>query len=460
VVGARVRIKGRAGFTLTDAEGRFRLPDEPADGDVITAAKEGYVIAGVPASRAPLDIALTALPTLDCSDYKWVDPAPNANSAGACGNCHPAIYDEWRAGGHAKSAVNQRLRDLLDGNDSTGKPGHGWSLADEYPEGIGVCWSCHAPSLDEDTADFDLRHITGVAAAGVHCDFCHKIQSAHVEQAGLTHGRFAYDLLRPAEGQLFFGPLDDVDRGEDAYSPLESESRFCAACHEGTLFGVAVYTTWSEWLASPAARQGRQCQSCHMAASGTLTNLAPASGGIERHPATLAGHSFLPGGRQAMLRSALDVTFAAVREVQVVNATVTLQAQNVGHRLPTGFIDRQLILIVEPFGADGRPATIVSGPRLPQAAGDNLAGKAGRLFAKLLTDADGHAPAPFWRAGVSLADNRLTPDDREQFAFHFSAATATVRVRVLYRRFWQEVADSKRWPNDDVTVYDRHSDVP
>ena len=31
-----------------------------------------------------------------------------------------------------------------------------------------------------------------------------------------------------------------VDRGEDVYSPLYSQSRYCAACHEGTVFGVHV----------------------------------------------------------------------------------------------------------------------------------------------------------------------------------------------------------------------------
>ena len=68
--------------------------------------------------------------------------------------------------------------------------------------------------------------------------------------------------------QLFFGPLDDVDRGEDAFSPLYRESRYCASCHEGIVFGVHVYSTYSEWLSSPARRAGKQCQDCHMAPTG------------------------------------------------------------------------------------------------------------------------------------------------------------------------------------------------
>ncbi|HEV3343760.1 MAG TPA: multiheme c-type cytochrome [Pirellulales bacterium] len=455
VGGARVRFKGSADFAVTDEDGRFELVGGLQDGGTLTAAKDGYLIAGAAASQGPLQVQLTELPLSDNRDYGWVDPTPNGKSSGACGNCHQAIYDEWKTSGHAQSAVNQHFQNLLDGSNWRGEAGHGWGLAPEYPEGIAVCWSCHAPSLEPSVATNNPRHVEGVAAAGVHCDFCHKIRATNVEQVGLTHGRFAYELLRPAEGQLFFGPLDDVDRGEDAYSPLQVDSRFCAACHEGTLFGVHVYSTYSEWLESPARREGRQCQHCHMAPSGSLTNIAPGSGGIDRHPQTLASHAFLPGGREAMLRRALAVSCSATRQDGDVATTVRLEIHNVGHRLPTGFIDRQLLLVVEPLDAQGRVCDTMSGTRLPAAAGSRLAGKAGQLFAKLPSDAEGNSPAPFWRAGLSIADSRLTPDEPEEIAFVFSGETATVRVRLIYRRFWQAVTDGKEWPDTDTLVYDR-----
>jgi len=437
VASARVRLKGDAACVLTDESGRFQLDAPPRDGHTVTAAKDGYLIAGVPASAGPLEIRLTPLPAADCGDYQWVGPAPSSAAGGACGNCHQPIYEEWRSDGHAQSAVSRRFQDTLD------------VLAQDYPEGVAVCWSCHAPSLEPDRVTFDLRRMSGVVAAGVHCDFCHKIREANFEHAGVTHGRFGYDLLRPADGQLFFGPLDDVNRGEDAYSPLMSESRFCAACHEGTLFGVHVYGTWSEWLASPARRQGCQCQTCHMAPSGVLTNVAPASGGIERDPQTLASHTFLPGGREAMLRRALDVSADIDRRPSSVEVSVRLDARDVGHRLPTGFIDRQLLLVVEALDAEGQAARLLIGRRLPAAAGKELSGKAGRLFAKLLTDADGESPAPFWRAGVSMSDTRLSPEEPLDCDFSFPADAALVRVRLIYRRSWQDPADG------ETVVYDR-----
>src|SRR5262249_19075945 len=160
-----------------------------------------------------------------------------------------------------RSATGEQFRDLYAGTDRAGRPGVSWGLLTQNELGAGVCVSCHAPALrDEEPGVLDLRELNpaSVAARGVHCDYCHKVEGVSGPVDGLNHGRFALSLRRPTpREQLFFGPLDDVDRGEDAYSPFQRDSRFCAACHEGTVFGVPVYTTYTEWQASPAGRQGR-----------------------------------------------------------------------------------------------------------------------------------------------------------------------------------------------------------
>ncbi len=450
IASARVRLQGQPDFVLSDRRGRFRLTELPPAERKLAAWKDGYFIGGASVDSRPRVIELTALPEQDFADYAWVDPQPDAQSPGNCGNCHRAIYEEWRGSGHGRASDNRRFQNLLDGSDWHGRPGQGWSLLDEYPAGAGVCAACHAP-----TADFgDLPATDG---QGVHCDFCHKIAATRVEQVGLTHGRYAYDLLRPSEGQIFFGPLDDVDRGEDVYSPLQSESRYCAGCHEGVVFGVHVYSTWSEWLASPARRQGRQCQSCHMRPGGDMTNIAPGHGGIERDPATLASHTMLPGGRAAMLQSALRVKVRIDQAERRRAAVVRVTAENVGHRLPTGFIDRHLVLSVEPRSAEGAAVDVIGGPVLPPAAGAAWAGRPGRLFAKLLTDED-NRPAPFWRSGLRLEDTRLAPDSPQVIRFELPDDAASVRVRLLYRRFWPETTQSKSWPSDEIVVFDENFD--
>jgi hypothetical protein len=461
IAGARVRWKGANDSTTSGVDGRFQLAaarsskSSPAP---ITASKQGYFIGSAAADAGDVSIRLTPLPAGDNAGYQWVDPAPHAAQANHCGNCHPQIYDEWQRGGHAHSATNRRFLDLYGGTSSPSSHGD-WNLLAELPHGAAVCASCHAPTVEfGEPASEDLRLVEGTSARGVHCDFCHKVQEVAIDPRGLTHGRFAMQLLRPREGQLFFGPLDDVDRGEDAYSAVQQESRYCAACHEGTLFGVHVYQTYSEWLASPARREGKQCQSCHMAPDGALTNIAPEMGGIERDPQTLASHDLFPGGQLAMLRGALEMEALATSDTRSVTCQIELVARLVGHRLPSGFVDRHLILVVEALDRLGNPLAAEKGDRLPAAAGD-LAGQSGKLFGRLLHDDQGKAPVPFWRAAGEAADTRLHPEHGESLEFVFPSATARVRVRLIYRRFWQEVAQAKGWAADDLVVFDRQVSV-
>jgi hypothetical protein len=305
-----------------------------------------------------------------------------------------------------------------------------------------------------------LPEIEGVAATqGVHCDYCHKISGVGDGTTGVTHGRFNLDLLRPAEGQLFFGPLEDVDRGEDAYSPLYKDSKYCASCHEGIVFGVHVYSTFSEWRDSPAGKEGKQCQSCHMKPTGAMTNIAPDKGGIERDPMTLANHRFFAGSQEEMLKQSVKLSAKLEREEKSVRVEIAVSADGVGHRVPTGFIDRHLLLVVEGRDAAGRSLALGDGPKLPPAAGVALAGRPGKLYAKLLKDEDGHAPIPFWRADLEPVDTRLAPGNIDSSSFRFPAATRSVQVRILYRRFWREVAAAKQWPDEDIVVAEQILDV-
>lgn len=460
VEAARVRIKGRAGVAVTNATGRFLLPGPFRDTDRITAAREGYLIAGAPAGTRPLVLDLQRPPAEDSESYRWVGPGPDPSHPGQCGNCHGAIYREWSLSGHARSVSNRHFRNLYDGSDWPGRAGVGWSLLGEHPDGAGVCTSCHAPSVSSnDPAFFDLRRAGGTAAQGVFCDYCHKV-AAVTGTPGLTHGRFGLQLLRPERGQLFFGPLDDVDRGEDVYAPLYRESRYCASCHEGTVFGVHVYGTYSEWLESPARREGKECQACHMAPTGTLTNLAPGHGGIARDPHTLANHRFFAGSREAMLRQCLHVTGRLELDDAGVRAVVEVRADGVGHRVPTGFVDRQLVLVVDGLTADGRVVAARSGPVLPRLAGKDLAGRPGRLYAKVLRDFDGRSPAPFWRADPDLTDTRLEPGRRDRLEAVFPPEVRRLRVRLLYRRFWPEVAETKGWPDNETILLDQYTPAP
>jgi len=456
VTGAEVRFPGHTLAATTDAVGRFQLPLPTVRPTRVVAHKPGHYLSAADTNAVPLVLRLTPLPAEDSETYAWVEPAADASKPHNCANCHADIVREWSVSGHARSATNRRFLNLYEGTDWQGRPNVGWSLAAEHKDGLGVCTSCHAPTVGfDDPAYFDLRQVKGVPAHGVHCDYCHKITGASTERVGLTHGRFGLQLLRPAAGQLFFGPLADADRGDVAFSALYKDSRYCASCHEGTVFGVHVYSTYSEWLASPARQQGQQCQSCHMAPTGTFTNLAPGQGGLPRDPLTLSNHRFFAGSQADMLRRCLNVAVTLTPGADGLRAEVAVKADQVGHRVPTGFIDRHLVLVVEGLTADSQPVRLRTGPTLPAVAGKEVAGLPGRLYAKLLRDFAGQSPVPFWRADPAAVDTRLQPGVTDRNMFMFGAGVQQVRVRLLYRRFWPETVRVKGWPDRAVVVVEQ-----
>jgi hypothetical protein len=337
-----------------------------------------------------------------------------------------------------------------------GNPQETWNLRKEHPLGVGVCSRCHAPTYRSPDLDYDLEKVEGVAARGVHCDLCHKVTDVPTDKLGTRFGIDGLTLLRPrGDEQIFYGPLKDAVRpGESfGYFPVYKESRYCAACHEGTLFGVKVYGTYSEWLESPAARRGVQCQSCHMAATGKLTNIAPGKGGVERDPFTLASHG-TPGGDPAMLAKSLSCKVRFEPRATGLDVAVEVRADQVGHRVPTGFIDRNLVLLLEAWDEAGNEIQKGTGPRLSSALAAPWQGRAGWVYGRWLSDEEGRHPKPFWLPPEKETDTRLFPEKTDVRTFGFDGKVTRLRVRLIYRRFWPEVA-RRGFVDWETTVFDR-----
>jgi hypothetical protein len=186
-----------------------------------------------------------------------------------------------------------------------------------------------------------------------------------------------------------------------------------------------------------------------------MTNIAPGKGGIPRDPQTLGNHRFFAGSQADMLRRCLQVATQVEREQEGVQVRVELRAEDVGHRVPTGFVDRHLVLLVEALDDAGHRLNARTGPLLSSLAGKDLAGQTGHLYGKVLKDIEGHSPAPFWRADPELIDTRLMPGKQDAIQFVFASECRQVRVRLLYRRFWAEVAAIKQWSDTELVVFDQ-----
>jgi hypothetical protein len=109
------------------------------------------------------------------------------------------------------------------------------------------------------------------------------------------------EFRRPAKGhQLFLGPYDDVAPGDDSFSPLQNQSQICAPCHFGQFWGVQVYNSFGEWLASPYSDpvNGQTCQDCHMHKRGATLIARADKGALTRDPKTIFSH-LMPGAEHS-----------------------------------------------------------------------------------------------------------------------------------------------------------------
>ena len=167
------------------------------------------------------------------------------NPSATCGECHRQIHEMWQRSMHAASSTDpvfltSYLRAL---QETAGKASE-------------LCLPCHAPGASR-SGDRWLRE--PASREGITCDFCHSVVSVDLS----------------ARGQRFQIALDGVKRGplSDAVSPahdiarsdLHKTAEFCAGCHEyESPEGLPIFSTYTEWRTSAKAREGKNCQDCHM----------------------------------------------------------------------------------------------------------------------------------------------------------------------------------------------------
>lgn len=373
------------------------------------------------------------------------------DSAEICSSCHPQHYAEWQTSRHAYAMKDPVYRALIARRqEETGV------------QDATFCTQCHS-SIGTRGGDFapvvDFEELAPITLEGVTCEACHKV-------SGMER-TFNSGHVLDGEGPMY-GPIEDpIDSPfhDTAYSPLHETAEFCAGCHDVIdEQGLNLERPFEEWLASPAAAEGRPCQSCHMPTyEGKAAAFADAPV-RELHAHRWVGvdvpfgDDFIPDPavreelRQqsiALLRSSGSVAIEPVAPVapgEPIALRVTVQNLVDGHDLPTGSsFNRQLWLAVTVTDAAGN--TLFQTGDLD--ANGDLRDHSSELdpggdqalvsFASTLLDASG-APVMFnWHA-VGHESNALGPLEARTTAFTVATAPDTagplhVDARLRFRAY-------------------------
>ena len=520
-----VQVQGTTNTTTTDKNGSFTLRkitwEKPV---VVTAYAPFYMVGwatldpnakdwkGVPAS---ISITLKSLPARDNYEHNWFT-FDGVSGSDSCALCHRE-NEEWEKDAHSQAAVNPRFISIYKGTNLDGdvgqrtvygagkalppdpkKPYYGPGYKLDEPQRDGNCATCHTPlagkisnkkncgwsgchtDLTSERAGTNIMDagvspldLTGDAGEGITCDFCHKVGDVILDpETKLPKpdmpGILSMKLYRPAEGEeVFFGSFGDVSR-RVSYSPISTQSEFCAPCHygvfggivgDGTVTGgVVVYNSYGEWLESPYSdpETGKTCQDCHMRALDTKISVFPEKGGIERDYVELHEH-YMPGASdKELLQNSVTMQSSAKRAGGKLQVDVSITNDQTGHHIPTDAPMREMILVVQALDEAGKPLKRIQGQVLPDYSG-NYAGQPGKSFAKVLKDEwTGEAPtAAYWRPVSILSDTRLAAmaTDKTSYTFDLPAGkVAKVKAQLFFRRAFQELAEQKGWNDPDILM--------
>ena len=437
------------------------------------------------------------------ASFNRLFPPLSAHLTLGCADCHGrTIVDQWSPSAHAQGTDNDRFLTMYNGTDvhGSGSPetryvtykdygtfplppnlaqlrfGPGFKL--DFPDQAGSCATCHTPTAAlRDPYETDVNHVEGIDRLGTHCDFCHKVIDVAVDPETLVPDENApsvlsMELRRPdGEPQMFFGPFDDMDVGPNTYSPLQNDSRFCAACHNASFWGIPVYQSYSELLASPYPQEGKTCQTWHMRPDGITTNFAHGRGGQERDPETIFSHSFPGAGDAELLQNTASLEVAVGREGDQIVVVVGVTNESAGHHIPTDHPMRNILLVVSARDAQGRLLEHLEGPRVPAWGGvgpdpNDYAGRPETGYAKVLEELwTGVTPtAAYWNPTVLRADTRIPAREthltRHVFFAPPGGGTVSVEARLVFRRAFKPLAAMKGWDVPDILMEEVLVSVP
>lgn len=243
-----------------------------------------------------------------------------------CGVCHPVQSEDWQTSLHAQSmgpGVMGQLVDMLDNN----------------PEEALFCQTCHAPLTEQ------LPKVQPTGSGGSIIDNPH--YQAALREQGLVcaachvrqHQRFGPPKRPDAPPSPPVVPHGGVMR-----TAAFERSEFCMGCHQFEADGFALNgklleNTYQEWQASRYAKEGVQCQNCHMP---------------DRRHLWRGIHD------PEMVKSGVTIDFTTkkptYRPGEMLQAALRITNSGVGHYFPT-YVTPRVVVRFELLGKDGQPVS-------------------------------------------------------------------------------------------------------
>jgi hypothetical protein len=323
----------------------------------------------------------------------WATGLEPMSSAEFCGRCHRAIYEAWKGSAHARAMESRLFQDALE-----------LSEKDFGAAARKTCLGCHSP-LGVKAGDLALR--TKTAWEGVTCDYCHSLRDVSLSGPN-PKAIMDYSLEKT-------GPLKDASSTAHGtvFSPIHSSSIACAPCHEyKNSLGFPVLNTFSEWKNSRYAKEGKQCQSCHMyQVSGAVVDPR-----IQRTDRAQINLHLMPGSHSIeQLTKTIFTQLSTSRQKDQLQVEVSVTNRSAGHYVPTGSPFRQLRLELRVDSNDGKHF------------------REERFYRRVVVDQQGNAVPlehiAFFKAAKSLSDTRLAPDEKRMEKFSFAVPTG-IQCRV------------------------------
>jgi len=313
---------------------------------------------------------------------------PEVHAAGefqlsySCANCHQDRYNEWSRSMHALSV-----------DDPIFEAAYLRAFQSD-PKYRSFCLTCHSPTT-RITNDFNLTK--SISVEGITCSFCHTV-------TGVENNNYSFNPDNPMQG-----PYTDskTDAHASGYSQLHTKSEFCAGCHEFSINGVLISSTYTEWKESTYAAEGVQCQDCHME---TKTGPAAKNGTIRDK---VYKHLWYGGHTDQFLGNVFQVNSSIQKTGNMVTVTLNITNNGVGHMIPSGLPLRKVILEFNASDKQGRE--IFSDQR---------------VYAKTIVDQYNNELSDFWRAVSVAKDNRFKPKETRTEVFEFDAPEGTEEINI------------------------------